>query len=57
MHLQYIQGHAGHEGNEGADRLANLGVMLPAEPERDWAALMDSVVRETMDSVVRETMD
>ncbi|KAH9892415.1 ribonuclease H-like domain-containing protein [Cubamyces lactineus] len=50
VHLQYIQGHAGHEGNEGADRLANLGAMLPAEPERDWAALMDSKVRESTNS-------
>ncbi|OSC96690.1 ribonuclease H-like protein [Trametes coccinea BRFM310] len=40
VHLQCIKGHAGHEGNEGADRIANLGATLPAQPERDWKALM-----------------
>ncbi|KAI9070182.1 ribonuclease H-like protein [Trametes sanguinea] len=40
VHLQYIKGHAGHEGNEGADRIAPLGATLPAQPERDWKALM-----------------
>ncbi|KAI0744356.1 hypothetical protein C8Q80DRAFT_1106421, partial [Daedaleopsis nitida] len=43
VHLQYVEGHAGIKGNEGADRLANYDATVPAESERDWAALVDGL--------------
>ncbi|KAI8980010.1 ribonuclease H-like domain-containing protein [Trametes punicea] len=57
VHLQYVKGHAGHEGNEGTDRLANLGVVSPPEPERDWEALIEakSTVRQSSDTCKEES--
>ncbi|OBZ65043.1 Ribonuclease H [Grifola frondosa] len=55
VHLQYVRGHAGEEGNEGADRLANLGAMLPALPDRDWDVLTAEVHRAIEAALDRQT--
>lgn len=34
--LHYVRGHVGVEGNEEADRLANMGAMMPAVPAEDY---------------------
>ncbi|EGO05297.1 hypothetical protein SERLA73DRAFT_44067 [Serpula lacrymans var. lacrymans S7.3] len=39
VRLKYVRGHNGHEGNEHADRLANMGTVLPPVPERNWERL------------------
>ncbi|KAG5652919.1 hypothetical protein H0H81_003062 [Sphagnurus paluster] len=36
--LQYVKGHSNDTGNDGADAQANLGALLAATPERDWAS-------------------
>ncbi|OBZ65039.1 Ribonuclease H [Grifola frondosa] len=55
VHLQYVRGHAGEEGNEGADRLANLGAMLPAVPDRNWDVLTAEVHRAIEAASDRQT--
>lgn len=43
VEFEKVKGHSGDAGNDGADAQANLGALLPAEPERDWDALQRAV--------------
>ncbi|KAI6012577.1 ribonuclease H-like domain-containing protein [Pisolithus orientalis] len=43
VEFKHVRGHVGLEGNEAADRLANIGVLQPPLPERDWEQLEQNV--------------
>ncbi|KAG6331721.1 hypothetical protein ID866_7371 [Astraeus odoratus] len=45
VEFKHVRGHVGLEGNEAADRLANMGAILPAVPERDWERLEKDVLK------------